>query len=117
LPNYRHGSGCPRLELSAEGIRVSVACAARDKTVIGGMVRNPYLEIADRHIADTERLIAEQRGYVQRLVERGRDASRAQEILVTLENGLASFSAHRDRVLGLLDTLDPPPPADVKTTN
>jgi hypothetical protein len=77
------------------------------------VVRNPYLQIADRHIEETERLIAEQRMFIQRLVERGRDAGSAQEILVTLENGLASFRAHRDRVLGLLDTLDPPQPNKV----
>jgi hypothetical protein len=57
-------------------------------------------------------LIAEQRAFVRRLVERGKDAARAQEILIALENGLASFRAHRNRVLGLLDTLDPPPPAN-----
>ena len=74
-------------------------------------VRNPDLQIADRHIAESEKLIAEQRELVRRLVERGSDAARAQEILVTLENGLANFKAHRNRVLGLLDTLDPPPPA------
>ena len=78
------------------------------------MVRNPYLQIADRHIADTEKLIAEQRQFVQWLAERRKDTSRAQEILITLETGLASFRAHRDRVLGLLDTLDPPLPDEAK---
>jgi hypothetical protein len=78
------------------------------------VVRNPYLQIADRHIEETEKLIAEQRQFVQWLAERHKDTSRAQEILITLETGLASFRAHRDRVLGLLDTLDPPPPAESK---
>lgn len=78
------------------------------------MVRNPYLQIADRHIAETEKLIAEQRNYVLWLAQRNKDTSRAQEILITLETGLASFRLHRDRVLEQLDSLDPPAPAEPK---
>jgi hypothetical protein len=81
------------------------------------MIRNPYLQIADRHIAETETLVAEQRQYVVWLALHNKDTGRAQEILVTLETGLASFRAHRDRVLSLLNSLDPPVPADHKQTS
>jgi hypothetical protein len=82
----------------------------------GVAVRNPYLQIADQHIAETEKLIARQREHLVWLAQRGKDTVRAQEILVTLETGLASFRAHRDRVFRLLGSLDPPMPEVVDTT-
>jgi hypothetical protein len=68
------------------------------------MIKEPYLQIADRHIAETELLITQQRRYIDWLNKRGRDSSNAQAMLDTLVRGLEVFRAHRDEVSQRLGT-------------
>jgi len=76
------------------------------------VVRDLYLQIADRHIAETERLIERQEWHVQWLSNRGVETERARKLLATLKLALESFRAHRNQVAQHISSFDQAAPED-----
>lgn len=71
------------------------------------MVRE-HLAQALRHVAESERRIAEQRAHVIALYKIGRDTTMALTLLGHFEELLAMHAADRDQLQRALDELDVP---------
>ena len=61
-----------------------------------------HLELANRHIAEGEQRIAEQKALIADLDRRGRDAATAHELLEAFEETLDLMMRHRDLILDKL---------------
>jgi hypothetical protein len=60
------------------------------------------LDRIDRHIAGVRELISKQVGLVEKDELRGRNAERSQNLLITLNNLLATYQIHRRRIIAAL---------------
>ena len=58
-----------------------------------------HLELANRHIAEGEQRIAEQKALIAGLERRGRDTTTVNELLAAFEEALELMMRHRDLIL------------------
>ena len=58
-----------------------------------------HLALADRHIAEGERRVADQTHRVEHLAEQGYDTARARDLLRLLEATLVNWRGHRELIL------------------
>ena len=58
-----------------------------------------HLELTNRHIAEGEQRIAEQKALIAELERRGRDTTTANELLGSFEEMLGLMMRHRDLIL------------------
>jgi hypothetical protein len=59
------------------------------------------LRLAENHVAQAERLVAEQKARIERLQAKGEDALEAEQTLALFEMNLNMFREHRDSLLRL----------------
>jgi len=58
-----------------------------------------HLALADRHIAEGEKRIADQTRCVERLTEQGHDPAKDRDLLRLLEETLVNWRGHRQLIL------------------
>jgi hypothetical protein len=59
------------------------------------------LRLAENHVAQAERLVAEQKARIERLQAKGEDALEAEQTLALFKVNLNMFREHRDSLLRL----------------
>lgn len=69
-----------------------------------------YLALTNRHIAEEEARVADQKLLVARASAVGQDTSLAVRMLQTLEESLMQARGHRDAILRVIEDLTPAKP-------
>jgi hypothetical protein len=62
-------------------------------------MEDDHLVIADRHIAEGEKIVAAQRILIAKMLRTGADTMTAQSTLTTFLSSLDSFYSHREHIL------------------
>jgi hypothetical protein len=65
-------------------------------------MRPDALVMADRHIVEGRKHIADQIRRIRAMARRGEDTKSSRELLATMKQSLAAHEAHRENILDLL---------------
>ena len=91
-----------RLELGAEEVTRSVLLKLwLDEEKMLGLTQD-QLRRVDRHIAKLRQLISEQTARIERLTSFGIDTKARRLVLATLNDLMATYQIHRQRITGAL---------------